>query len=425
MPSRIELIPIEWYDQLHSSSSALTKSLNSVTLPTIAALRELANQAVFDVLLYLSPGFCEPVLESVTTQINTIYAKYLEMNPNFLTGGGKFSLIGHSLGSVICWDLLSILKDSTEPRKDHGGALGGKESTGAGVTIISDSNSTNVGYQAYAKEENADTAKNGTWGPSLPKPMQQVIHFKPECTCFLGSPLGLFLTLRGAHPVFDDLRKKEVEVVLKSFEEKKKSSASAESNQKDENADEDSPVLPFASPFTLPSEAIYNIINVSDPVAYRIEPLLLPPDMDPDEIPTPVHLTAEGKDVRLHVKAQQLGGEIGKLLEGKRSYLGSSFGSLFTQAVTALAKPAEDLSTARSEPHVPNTGPKRFPLGGKSARVDFQLQRGVVDSEYLSAVTAHSSYFINIDVQDFLSSLAAAADRPKTQGPEPEQVDII
>ena len=36
-----------------------------------------------------------------------------------------------------------------------------------------------------------------------------------------------------------------------------------------------------------------------------------------------------------------------------------------------------------------------FQLGGRSTRVDFQIQPGVIDNEYLSAVTAHSSYFSN------------------------------
>jgi hypothetical protein len=43
-----------------------------------------------------------------------------------------------------------------------------------------------------------------------------------------------------------------------------------------------------------------------------------------------------------------------------------------------------------------------FKLGGTTSRVDFQIQPGVIDNEYLSAVTAHSSYFANEDIIDFL-----------------------
>ena len=43
-----------------------------------------------------------------------------------------------------------------------------------------------------------------------------------------------------------------------------------------------------------------------------------------------------------------------------------------------------------------------FRLGGRSNRVDFQMQPGVIDNEYLSAVTAHSSYLSHDDIIDFL-----------------------
>ena len=43
-----------------------------------------------------------------------------------------------------------------------------------------------------------------------------------------------------------------------------------------------------------------------------------------------------------------------------------------------------------------------FALGGESTRVDFQMQPDVIDNEYLSAVSAHSSYFVNEDLVDFL-----------------------
>jgi hypothetical protein len=36
--------------------------------------------------------------------------------------------------------------------------------------------------------------------------MLETIPFTPDLTMFLGSPIGLFLTLRGAHPVFDEMR---------------------------------------------------------------------------------------------------------------------------------------------------------------------------------------------------------------------------
>ena len=49
--------------------------------------------------------------------------------------------------------------------------------------------------------------------------------------------------------------------------------------------------------------------------------------------------------------------------------------------------------------------PLTFPLAGKKRRLDFQLQPSLIDNEYLSAVTAHSSYWGNTDVMDYVIDL--------------------
>jgi hypothetical protein len=199
-------------------------SLNAVTLRTIPALREIANDVIFDVLMYLTPNFCYEVLECVTDQIISTYEIFKKNNPDFLSNGGKCSLSGHSLGSVICWDLLA---QKASKKDDHG------------VHITKDGYSSDVGYQQYASSTvTKNNATHGSWGPSLPKPLDKVLPFEPDFTLFLGSPVGLFLTLRGAHPVFDELRKK----------------GNDETN---------------ISPFTLPS-SVHNVFHPSDPIAYRI-----------------------------------------------------------------------------------------------------------------------------------------------------------
>jgi hypothetical protein len=50
-PDRIEFIPIEWYSRIHDSSNSLMKSLQRTTLSTIPALRSIANDVVFDILM--------------------------------------------------------------------------------------------------------------------------------------------------------------------------------------------------------------------------------------------------------------------------------------------------------------------------------------------------------------------------------------
>jgi hypothetical protein len=264
-PARIEVIPIEWFSRMHDSSSALMRSLKGSTLNTIPALRAIANDVVFDVLMYLTPAFCEAVLETVTEQINELYQIFQTVHPDFLAAGGKCSLAGHSLGSVICWDLLAVLKQSQSQSQfnnpgssdvsplevpsdagvspiAHGESSTAEKDSDDDATSAPATATTPVGYQAYAQAEHADKAQNGTYGPSLTKPMTRTIPFEPEHTLFLGSPLGIFLTLRGAHPVFDAERQ---------------ASGSGNGNQ----SGDISGVVPTVSPFTLPTKSLYNIFH--------------------------------------------------------------------------------------------------------------------------------------------------------------------
>jgi hypothetical protein len=362
------------------------KSLQAATLNTIPALRAIANDVILDVLMYMTPDFCSDVLDCVTDRIIKMYQLLNSIYPNFQQNGGKCSLIGHSLGSVICWDLLSIRKDF---KMDDGKVA----PSSAGVHIAHDKLSSDFGYQQYAAGEGANVAKNGCWGPSLSKPLDKCLPFVPEFTLLLGSPVGLFLTLRGAHAVFDELR---------------------------EQVPGD--VKPRVSPFTLPSGPVHNIFHPSDPVAYRIEPLLLSQNASVQNLPPPMYLTRQGQDVRFHVKAQQLGQDIRKSFVDTKT----SFNFLMSQATkkaTTLLQSADDAAKTKSESSLENdTTPGtaagnellKFPLGGTDRyRIDYQLQPRVINNEYVAAVTAHTTYFENSDVQDAIIDLTMHKKSPE------------
>lgn len=373
-PSRIEFIPIEWFSRLHDSSSALMASLRATTITSIPALRAIANDVVFDVLMYMTPTFCESVLDCVTAQVNDMHKAFIKINPDFVAADGKVSFIGHSLGSVIVWDLLSILKEKTG------------ESQRSGLVLSDQGNLELEG--AVPSGLNLDQTCQRSWGPTLTKPMETTIPFKPATTIFLGSPLGMFLTLRGAHALFDDLR-------VKIGPSSKEGSCN------------ELPTSDLSSPFTLPSESVYNIFNPSDPVAYRIEPLLLPQGLPVDQLPEPSYLTAPGKDVRLHIRARQLKNDLKKTILDPRS----SWSILLDSAVTVLAPETEDSraidQTSGGDSRGGGPGHLNFALGGTSERVDFSFQPSIIDHEYLSSVLAHSTttYFGNEDLQDFLLSI--------------------
>jgi pimeloyl-ACP methyl ester carboxylesterase len=58
---------------------------------------------LLDILLYYTPQFRERIVRAVSREMNRIYNLFLERNPTF---NGRVSLIGHSLGSAICFDIL-------------------------------------------------------------------------------------------------------------------------------------------------------------------------------------------------------------------------------------------------------------------------------------------------------------------------------
>lgn len=244
-----KFLPIEWHDKVRSPSHSLVTSLTAVTLSSIPALRSIANDVIFDVLMYLTPEYCEAILQCVTTQILQLFSTFQRMNPSFIATGGKFSILGHSLGSVIAWDILSILKDHTEGNismvdVDNPGYLDSPASHIPERSLMTLDKCYALGAD--------NVRKHGTWGPCLTKKISTTIPFIPDLVIFLGSPIGLFLTLRGAHPIFDEMR---------AMAEAKRASLIPCDNEEAEppRVFNVSPVI--CSPFSLPAGAVYNIFH--------------------------------------------------------------------------------------------------------------------------------------------------------------------
>jgi len=394
-PHRIELIPLEWFTRIHSASSELKNTLLATTLHNIPRLRTIANDVVFDVLTYLTPSFCQEVLETVSSEIIRTYKQFNKVHPNFSPDGGKTSLIGHSLGSVIAWDLLSILKDKQSNRPTY------------------EPGHMHATHEVYATEDEVGpaTQKAGHWGPILSREISMHLPFEPECTLFLGSPIGLFLSLRGCHTAFDELRKA-------GSGESQDINSGKVTGGIDESlsamVSEPESIATKVSPFALPSKEVFNIFHPADVVAYRIEPLLLPPSTPDRSIPPPAYLTAN-KGVRLHIQLQEATKNISRSVSGLLG--GLNVGNAVVAAAASVSQEAERrLSSRRSSAAATAVKEEiKFSLGGRTTRVDYQLQTGIVENEYLSAVTAHGCYFTNEDLLEFVielsSKVAAKAEK--------------
>ncbi|XP_023677340.1 SEC23-interacting protein [Paramormyrops kingsleyae] len=105
--SRVEFLPVQWHTALHGDATGVDRRLKKITLPSIGRLRHFTNETLLDVLFYNSPTYCQTILDKVALEMNRLFALFMKRNPGFQ---GGVSVVGHSLGSLILFDLLSNQK---------------------------------------------------------------------------------------------------------------------------------------------------------------------------------------------------------------------------------------------------------------------------------------------------------------------------
>lgn len=155
-----------------------------------------------DVLLYQSATYREHIIQTVLAECNRIYALFRKRNPDFK---GKVSLVGHSLGSAILFDILC-----RQPL------------------------------------DSAGSNRTPAMGPTKPDIQ---LDFPVESFFCLGSPIGLFQMLKGRT------------IASRQFHDGALTDASERAG---------SP-FPVSSP---KCAQLFNIFHPTDPISYRIEPLV-------------------------------------------------------------------------------------------------------------------------------------------------------
>jgi hypothetical protein len=169
---KTEFIPVEWFHKVQEKKDELAQS----TLPSIPIMRQFANEALLDGMLLLTPRWRKVILDTVTEGLSKVFQVFLESNPEW--NPENVSVVGHSLGSVILFELLSA--------------------------------------------------------KGLPVP--QVLPFVPRYFVALGSPIAVFLNTVEEDPSWLNERITNMRV----------------------------------------SKSMRNVFHPNDPVAYRLEPLLVP-----------------------------------------------------------------------------------------------------------------------------------------------------
>ncbi|XP_042790756.1 phospholipase DDHD2 isoform X2 [Panthera leo] len=429
---RVEFLPVNWHSPLHSTG--VDVDLQRITLPSINRLRHFTNDTILDVFFYNSPTYCQTIVDTVASEMNRIYTLFLQRNPDFK---GGVSIAGHSLGSLILFDILTNQKDSLgdiDSEKDApnivmdqgdtltleedleklqlseffsifekekvdkealalctdkdlqemGIPLGPrkkilnyvrtrKKSTGINRPILQPASGVNISNIPKELEfcNKTDSTGNGDYldvGIGQVSVKYPRLIYKPEIFFAFGSPIGMFLTVRG----------------LKRID----------------------PNYKFPT-----CKGFFNIYHPFDPVAYRIEPMVVPGvEFEPMLIPhhkgrKRMHLELREGLTRMSMDLKN--NLLGSLRMAWKSFTRAPYPALQASETTEEAEAESessseklsDVNTEEASVAVKEVPPINVGMLNGGQRIDYVLQEKPIESfnEYLFALQSHLCYWESED----------------------------
>lgn len=237
--NRIQCIPIIWRHLLDFPKQSLKHNrkehdlgdldhedeaypnLEDITVEGVPAVRNFLTDLALDILLYQSPAYKGHISRIVVNELNRAYHLFKQRNPSFK---GKVSLVGHSLGSAIMFDVLCIQKDPKAKESSHPSRQ--RRSTEEGLKL----------------------------------------DFEVEDFYALGSPIGLFQMLKGRTIAG------RPKASTRTFVPPTTPAASID-DPFAEGSDEHAFDITVSSPLC---KQVFNIFHPTDPISYRLEPLISP-----------------------------------------------------------------------------------------------------------------------------------------------------
>ncbi|GKU01556.1 ddhd protein [Fusarium langsethiae] len=211
-------------------------SLEDITIEGVAFARSLISDLALDVLLYQS-SYRAQISKIVLNECNRIFKLFRERNPDFQ---GKVHLMGHSLGSAILFDLLCQQKRDQVP----------------GSRSI---------LRLWPAQDVSET-------PSKDSDLN--LEFRVEDFFCIGSPIGLFQMLKG-----------QTIAARHHLPAENVKNAAGTSTSDDvlrpaplaSGTEQISSVTGLPTSVASPKvQQLFNIFHPSDPISYRLEPLISP-----------------------------------------------------------------------------------------------------------------------------------------------------
>uniref|UniRef100_A0A663LTM2 DDHD domain containing 1 n=1 Tax=Athene cunicularia TaxID=194338 RepID=A0A663LTM2_ATHCN len=417
LATHVEFLPVEWRSKLTLDGD----TVDSITPDKVRGLRDMLNSSAMDIMYYTSPLYRDELVKGLQQELNRLYTLFCSRNPEFEEKGGKVSIVSHSLGCVITYDIMTgwnpvrlyeqLLQKEEEELEDR-------------WMSYEEQRLLEELYITKQRLREIEERLHGLKASTISKP--PVLKFKVENFFCMGSPLAVFLALRGIRPG---------------------------------NSGSQDHILPRTI-----CNRLLNIFHPTDPVAYRLEPLILkhysnispvqihwyntanplpydhmkPSFLNPTKEPTSVtdsesvstvpSPTTSPVMVRRHYgesitnigKASILGAaSIGKGLGGM---LFSRFGRSSTTTPQTLetgkdgAEGGDDKkATTVGTPPLPHSSSGFLePTVELEHRIDFELREGLVESRYWSAVTSHTAYWSSLDIALFLLTFMCKHDQEDT-----------
>uniref|UniRef100_A0A665WKG8 Phospholipase DDHD1-like n=1 Tax=Echeneis naucrates TaxID=173247 RepID=A0A665WKG8_ECHNA len=393
----VEFLPVEWRSKLALDGD----TVDSITPDKVRGLRDMLNSSAMDIMYYTSPLYRDEV-GGLTLELNRLYSLFCSRNPDF-EKNGKVSIVSHSLGCVITFDIMT----GWDPIRFHHQELPDREETRLRWPSDEECHLQEQLRLTHLRLRDLEDQFQGLQTSSCVA--VPALKFKVENFFCMGSPLAVFLALRGIRP--------------------------------GNNGVQDH-ILP-----TTICKRLFNIFHPTDPVAYRLEPLILkhysniapvqihwynttgstpyeqirptllnPPKdtmsvTDSESIPSPCtsppqarrhygeSITSLGKASIMG--AANLGKGIGGILFSRFSRSSSQL-SEFTgllMAVVLIMISQTNQETGQSLSKIMTLLSVSVEL---ERRIDFELREGLVESRYWSAVTSHTAYWCSYDVALFL-----------------------
>ncbi|KAF1543601.1 Phospholipase DDHD2, partial [Eudyptes schlegeli] len=416
---RVEFLPVNWHSSLHSTG--VDVDLERITLPSINRLRHFINDTILDVFFYNSSTYCQTIVDTVASEMNRLYQLFLQRNPLFK---GGVSIAGHSLGSLILFDLLTNQKAA--PEEDEHSEEGSRTtSSNRGIEEVKEilkklelseycdvfekekmdrqalflcteknlkemgiplgprmkilhyiSSKTEMqcraepGSPLQRDPDNTDDGRNCQYrdvGLGQVSANYPQLNYKPTIFFAFGSPIGMFLTVRGVKRINPN--------------------------------------------YSLPTcKGFFNIFHPFDPVAYRIEPMIVP-DLEFEPMLLPHHKGRKRMHLELKEGLTRMSVDLKNNLLGSLRVAWQSFTRAPLPAVEAASTDAEAEAEAGVEKQ-PDTKPDETPAAVKEEaslvnvgrlnggnRIDYVLQEKPIESfnEYLFALQGHLCYWESED----------------------------